>query len=68
VNQSVKTSLSSSDGEQLFLPLTVGSRSIGVLYIDEIKQDPKPVLPGLQYLAQEAGGAFARIIMAKKKS
>ena len=68
VNQSLKTSLSSSEGEQLFLPLTVGSRSIGVLYVDEIKQDPKPFLPGLQYLAQEAGGAFARIIMAKKKS
>lgn len=67
-NQSVKNSLGSTEGNLLFLPLTVGNRSIGVLYVDEIKQDLKPILPGLQYLAQEAGGAFARIIMAKKKS
>lgn len=66
-NQSLKTSLGSSDGAQLYLPLTVGARSIGVLYVDELKGDLRPQLPGLQYLAQEAGGAFARIILASKK-
>jgi hypothetical protein len=66
-NQSLKTSLGSTDGSQLYLPLTVGNRSIGVLYVDELKGDLKPQLPGLQYLAQEAGGAFARIILAAKK-
>lgn len=66
-NQSVMTSLGSSSGNLLFLPLTVGSRSIGVLYADEIKINLIPLAPGLQYLAQEAGSAFARIIMMQKK-
>lgn len=67
-NRSAMASLSSSSGALLLLPITFGSRAIGVLYADELKSDLKPLAAGLQYIAQETGSALARIILAKKKS
>jgi transcriptional regulator with GAF, ATPase, and Fis domain len=67
-NRSAMASLSSSSGDLLLLPITVGNRSIGVLYADELKTDLKPLAAALKYIAQETGAALARIILQKKKS
>lgn len=60
--------LGTSSGSVLLLPLTVGNKGIGVLYADELKTDLTPLRAALKVLAAEAGGAFARIILQKKKS
>lgn len=67
-NRSAKASLNSSNGPLLLLPITVGSRAIGVLYADELKLDLKPLANALKYLAQETGANLARIILLKKKA
>jgi hypothetical protein len=43
-------------------------RGIGVLYADELKGDLRPLLADFVQLADEAATAFARIILARKKS
>lgn len=67
-NRSAMNSLGSSSGPLLMVPIIVGTRSIGIVYADELKGDVKAVVGGLQVLAQEAGAAFSRIILARKKS
>lgn len=67
-NQSALTSLGSSSGPLLLVPLMFKGRGIGVLYADELKGDLKPMLGELAQLADEAATAFARIILARKKS
>jgi hypothetical protein len=67
-NRSAMASLNSSAGPLLLLPITVGSRSIGILYADELKPNVAQLSAALQYLAQETGSAIARIILQKKKS
>ena len=59
--------LGSSDGKLALVPLVVGQKSIGVLYADELKKDLQPLTGSLKTLTQEAGSAFTRIILQRKK-
>ncbi|MFO0572616.1 MAG: hypothetical protein U1A78_01315 [Polyangia bacterium] len=59
--------LGSSDGKLALVPLVVGQKSIGVLYADELKKDLQPLTSSLKTLTQEAGSAFTRIILQRKK-
>ncbi len=67
-SQSAMTALGSSSGPLLMVPLMFKGRGIGVLYADELKTDLRPILGELAQLADEAATAFARIILARKKS
>ncbi|HNO69509.1 MAG TPA: hypothetical protein PKI49_13420, partial [Pseudomonadota bacterium] len=67
-NQSAMTALGSSSGPLLMVPLMFKGRGIGVLYADELKGDLRPLLADFVQLADEAATAFARIILARKKS
>ncbi|HRI53974.1 MAG TPA: hypothetical protein PLW65_27735, partial [Pseudomonadota bacterium] len=67
-NRSAMSALGSSTGALLLIPLVVGSRGIGVIYGDELKGDLRPLGPAFRALAQEAGAAFTRIILQRKRA
>ena len=67
-NRAAMSALGSSTGALLLIPLVVGSRGIGVIYGDELKGDLRPLGPAFRALAQEAGAAFTRIILQRKRT
>jgi hypothetical protein len=67
-NRAAMSALGSSTGALLLLPLLVGNRGIGVIYGDELKGDLRPLGPAFRALAQEAGAAFTRIIIQRKRA
>ena len=66
-SRAFRNALGSSPGELLLLPLLVGEKVVGVLYADELKADLQRLSRELETLSQEAGAAFARIILSRKK-
>lgn len=67
-NRAAMSALGSSTGPLLLVPVLAGSRGIGIIYGDELKGDLKPMTPAFKVLAQEAGSAFTRIILQRKRS
>lgn len=67
-NRAAMSALGSSSGALLLVPLVVSGRSIGVIYGDELKGDLRPMSPAILALANEAGAAFTRIILQRKRS
>jgi hypothetical protein len=67
-NRAAMSALGSGTGALLLVPLVVGNRGIGIIYGDELKRDLQPLAAAFKVLAQEAAGAFTRIILARKRS
>lgn len=66
-SRAFRNALGSSPGELLLLPLLVGDKVVGILYADELKADLQRLSRELETLSQEAGAAFARIILSRKR-
>jgi hypothetical protein len=66
-NRAAISALGSSSGPLLLVPIVAGNRGIGVIYGDELKGDLRPMSAAFKALAQEAGTAFTRIILARKR-